>query len=133
MLDATNLKGVLLFTLYTRKVDYANPENWLMNGKHPDMDAKKFVGVALNYFEVNGYKIKNIRDQWSGSPEVGKGQSINFYFYEKALKEGKNHEEALCKTWSAQTYAMYGFIKPRNFRKRLDESGKPVIQVDFYR
>lgn len=122
---ATLSHGVIEFNLHTRRI--GKPESWLVDNKHPDMDAVKFVGIALEYFKRTNKRIKYIKGTWDKNDNTI-GDSINVHQYNEARKSGLSHDQALRQTWSAKTYASYGFKKIRNF-KETNEG----IQLEFYK
>lgn len=122
---ATLSHGVMEFNLHTRRI--GESESWLVNNKHPDMDAVKFVGVALEYFKRNNKRVRYIKATWDKNDRII-GDSINVYQYKRARRSGLTHHQALRQTWSVQTYSSYGFKKIRNFRET-----KNNIQLRFYK
>lgn len=104
--------GTLCFSLRSKKVIGAiEGEEYypIYSGdqKHPDFHAKKFIGVALAYFEARGVKINSILGSWSKG-----GDNYDQYIaaLSGVIEPSLSQKVAAAKeTWSGKAFMAYDF------------------------
>jgi hypothetical protein len=114
--------GVVTFDLRTKKSDRDMRQKFPWE-RHPDMFAKKFVGMALQYFGDKGIEINTCRGSWGSF-------SDNLRAYNHELKKSGDKVKAAKSTWSGQAFIEYGFTQ---IEEKDIEENEYYIQADFHR
>jgi len=114
--------GIITFNLQTKNSDRDMRQEFPWE-RHPDMFAKKFVGMALQYFGDKRIEIDTCRGSWGFLSE-------NLRAYRRELKKSGDKVKAAKSTWSGQTFMGYGFTQ---IEEKDIEEKENYIQVDFHR
>jgi len=115
-------EATLCFGLKSKKVigmaEGAEYPIYSSDSRHPDLYAKKFIGVALAYFDARGIKIDSIMGRW----EKG-GDNYNQYRAALAGIKDPNSSQKVAaakETWSGKTFMAYGFTDVHNWSDSWD-------------
>lgn len=75
------------------------------SGRHPDMYAKKFIGVALNLFDDLGIEITHCLGDWY------RGQTRIFDEFTDAFNSSQSKSLSAKETWAGRAFGEYGFTE----------------------
>lgn len=129
-MDATaSIDGSVSFLIRTRLFTQKRRTEGRLTeeDRHKDMDAKKFIGFALDYFTSKGINITTCRGVWQI------GNSDNFDTFMEEYQKHHDKVRAAKSTWSGKTFGFYGFthIEEDNIELRGDNSSPVQILADF--
>lgn len=98
--------SVIGFSLNT-KIKPSDIQFGIGQTRHPDLFARKFIGVALEFFENLGYRINCCKAYWVN--EEMEEYADNYHSFMNAFRRTGNKAESARLTWTGRALAEYGF------------------------
>lgn len=96
--------------------------NFLRNGRHPDMHAKKFIFASFDYFKKQHFPIRVCQGLWLPT-------SDNLKQYREARCQLPPSEAALS-TWTGQVFSLMGYSKVEEINEKLGLDGKTIMRAE---
>ncbi|OGK15609.1 hypothetical protein A2774_01885 [Candidatus Roizmanbacteria bacterium RIFCSPHIGHO2_01_FULL_39_12c] len=118
----------LSFGIYTKVKAKDKKDILSIKGRHPDLFAKHFITIALEYFSNIGVQIEQCKGNWSPGEN-------NYRKFMQSLKSGLDPVESAKRTWAGRQFISNGFgrIAQDNIFP-LEITNKPAsITASFYR